>query len=131
LELAGRRLRSATTQYRLSPGNVIRVAKRLVAGPRFDLVVAGGLFDYLSDRAIVALLRVVYENLLTSGGILLFTNIGEGNPWRHLMEYGSNWSPIERSEDRILEICRQAGIPCCSVSVKRDPTGLALITVVQ
>jgi len=40
LQLAEQRLRPATTRYRLAPGNVLRVAKRLAHGPRFDLVVA-------------------------------------------------------------------------------------------
>jgi len=127
LELAGRRLRSATTQYRLVTGNVIRVAKRLAAGPPFDLIVAGGLFDYLSDRAIVILLRTISQSLFTPGGILLFTNIAAGNPWRPLMEYGSNWILIERSEGHIGELCLEAGIAASSVSITREATGLTLI----
>lgn len=130
LELAECRLRSATTEYRLEPGNVIRVAKRLASDGPFDLVVAGGLFDYLSDRAIVVLLRVISQSLLTCGGRLLFTNMAAGNPWRHLMEYGSNWTLIERSEARILDICRQADIPSLSVFLKREDSNLTLITTV-
>lgn len=129
LELAERRLRLATTRYRFAPGNVMRVAKRLARRPPFDLIVAGGLFDYLPDRAIVLLLREM-QVLLKPGGILLFTNIAEGNPWRHLMEYGSNWTLNGRSEDRVFEICRQAGIPRCSLSIKRETTRLTLITTV-
>lgn len=127
LELAERRLRLATTQYRLAPGNVLRVAKRLVSGARFDLVVAGGLFDYLPDRAIVFLLRVIFHDLLAPGGVLLFTNIAEGNPARALMEHGANWTLIERSEEQIRELCRDAGIARSSLSLERDPTGLTLI----
>lgn len=131
LELAEQRVRSASTRYRLAPGNIIRVAKHLIGGPRFDLVIAGGLFDYLSDKAIVALLREVSKNLLAPHGIFLFTNIAVGNPWRHLMEYGSNWRLIERSECRILESCCQAGIPERSVTMSREPTGLAVVASVS
>jgi hypothetical protein len=130
LELAAQRLSSVTSQYRLVPGNVIRVAKHLADRSRFDLVVAGGLFDYLSHRAMTLLLRVIFHDLLSPGGILLFTNIAEGNPWRALMEYDSNWTLIERSEARILEICREAGIAASSISVARETTGLTLITTV-
>jgi extracellular factor (EF) 3-hydroxypalmitic acid methyl ester biosynthesis protein len=77
------------------------------------------------------LLRVIFHDLLRPGGILLFTNIAEGNPWRPLMEYGSNWTLIERSEARILEICREAGIAASSISVTRETTGLTLITTVE
>ena len=76
----------------------------------------------------VELLRAIYEDLLRPGGILLFTNIAEGNPWRLLMEYGANWTLIERSEAGIIGICREAGIAISSVSVTRENTGLTLIT---
>lgn len=129
LELAGQRVRSATARYRLAPGNVLRVVKRLAhSGSRFDLVVAGGLFDYLSDKGIVFLLRSIFAELLAPGGVILFTNIAEGNPWRPLMEHGSNWSLIERTEAQVLALCREAGISPAEVSLKRDATGLTLLT---
>ena len=128
LELAEQRLRPVTTKYRLMPGNVIRIPKRLADEDRFDLVLAGGLFDYLSDRAIVFLVHAIYHDLLAPGGVLLFTNMAEGNPWRLLMEYGSDWNLVERSEDGILQICREAGIPRSSISLKREATRLTLIT---
>lgn len=128
LQMAERRLRSATTLYQVVPGNVLRVAKHLADSRRFDLVVAGGLFDYLSDKAIIWLLRVIFQDLLKPGGALLFTNIAEGNPWRPLMEYGSTWALIERSEVEIIEICRSAGIAKSSISMTREDTGLTPIT---
>jgi extracellular factor (EF) 3-hydroxypalmitic acid methyl ester biosynthesis protein len=131
VQLAERRLGSATTRYRLAPGNAIRVVKRLADSGAYDLIVAGGLFDYVSHRAMIKLLRTIGHDLLKDGGILLFTNIGECNPWRPLMEYGSSWTLIERSEVEILEICGEAGIANSSVSVTREDTGLTLITRVE
>jgi len=128
LSLAERRLRPVTDRIRLAPGNVLRVAKRLAHGERFDLAVAGGLFDYLSDKAIVFLLNTVYRDLLAPGGVFLFTNIAKDNPWRPLMEHGSNWSLIERDENRIRELCREAGIEASAVSLKRESTGLTILT---
>lgn len=130
LELAERRLQSATTRYRLAPGNVIRVARHLASGPRFDLIVAGGLFDYLPHQATVLLLRMISRDLLARGGVLLFTNIAEGNPWRPLMEYAADWTLIERSERLVIDICNEAGVATSSVSVRRETTGLTLITTV-
>ena len=127
LELAEQRLRPVTTTYRLIPGNVIRVIKRLADGGCFDLVLAGGLFDYLSDRAAVFLVNGIYQDLIAPGGVLLFTNMAEGNPWRLLMEYGSDWTLVERSEDRILEICCKAGIPRSSITLTREATRLTVI----
>lgn len=82
---------------------------------------------WLPDRASIYLLRVIAQDLLTPGGVLLFTNIAEGNPWRRLMEYGSDWDLIERSEVRILELCRAAGITGSCISLQREDTGLTLI----
>ena len=42
------------------------------------------------DRAIVFLVHAIYQDLLASGGVPLFTNMAQGNPWRLLMEYGSD-----------------------------------------
>ena len=128
LELAEQRLSSATSHYRLAPGNPIRVVKCLGSGAAFDLVLAGGVFDYVPHRATVMLLRVIYRDLLAEGGTLLFTNIAEGNPWRRLMEYGSDWPLIERSGASILEMCAEAGIPRSQVTVSREETGLTLVT---
>jgi extracellular factor (EF) 3-hydroxypalmitic acid methyl ester biosynthesis protein len=126
LALAATRLQATTCQIRLEPGNILRVSKRLTRCPPFNLVIAGGLFDYLSDKAIILLLRSVHEDLLVPGGVLLFTNLAKGNPWRTLM--GSNWSLNERTEGQIRELCRDAGIPQSAVFVKREATGLAILT---
>lgn len=131
LALAESRLRQATDRVRPAPGNVLRIAPRLSRGPRFDLVVAGGLFDYLNDKVIVFLLRSIYRDLLAPGGTFLFTNIAKGNPWRPLMEHGSNWTLIERSESEIRELCREAGLEQSAVSLRRESTGLTILTRVH
>lgn len=105
--------------------NAIKVAARVHG--KFDLVLAGGLFDYLPDRAATVLLRSVYRRLLSEGGTFFFTNIGRGNPFRCLIEYIGDWFLIERSEDDILALCAEAGIPEEEVSQRRDETGLAVL----
>lgn len=128
LVLADSRLRPATSRIRLEHGNVLRASKRLTCCPPFNLVVAGGLFDYLSDKAIIFLLRMIHEDLLAPGGILLFSNLAKGNPWRTLMGHGSNWCLNERTEGQIRELCRDASIPQSALFVKREATGLAILT---
>jgi SAM-dependent methyltransferase len=131
LDLAAQRLQPATTRFRLEPGNVLRVARQLADSDPFDSIIAGGLFDYLPDRAVVFLLRLLFQNLLAPGGVLLFTNIAAGNSWRTLMEYGANWTLIERSESRIRELVAEANIPHSCLALRRDSTGLALIATVE
>ena len=127
LELAESRFSAVTRRYRLVPGNILRVARHLADLSGFDLTIAGGLFDYLSDRAVVSLLRTIHGRLLAPNGVQLFTNMAEGNPWRTLMQYGSDWPIIERSEALIRGLCAEAGIGASEVEMTRDGTGLALL----
>ncbi len=99
-------------------------------GP-FNLVLAGGLFDYLPDRVAVLILRVAREHLLESGGRFVFTNIGQANPYRHWIEYLGDWRLIHRSENEVRGLCTEAGFTEPSVSVTSERTGLALIVGCQ
>jgi extracellular factor (EF) 3-hydroxypalmitic acid methyl ester biosynthesis protein len=112
---------------RFLPGNALRVVKRLQKEEGFDLVIAGGLFDYLPENQSVYLMRNVYDGLLSPGGRLFFTNIAAGNPYRPLIEYFGDWFLIERSEADILRYCALAGIPAENVRITRDVTKLALL----
>ena len=78
-------------------------------GP-FNLVVAGGLFDYLPDRAATILLRRVFGRLLAADGGMLFTNIATGNPYRCWIEDMGAWKLIERTDDQIHALLDAAGL---------------------
>jgi hypothetical protein len=112
---------------RIVPGNVMKVARHLGSDGPFDLVLAGGLFDYLPDRAATLLIRTVAERLLAEGGSFFFTNIASGNPYRPLIEYFGDWFLIERSEDDVRRLCREALLPDDAVTIRREETGLALL----
>ena len=74
---AGLRARAARSPRRPLPfvhGRVPRVLGKVRDAGGFDLVVAGGLFDYLPDRWAVATLSAARE-LLLPGGRMLFSNI--------------------------------------------------------
>ena len=122
---ARRVVQNIETRCHFIHDNAIRVVAR-VPGP-FDLVLAGGLFDYLPDRAAILLLKTVYRRLIRSGGTFFFTNIARGNPFRCLIEYIGDWFLIERSEEDILALCTEAGIPAEDVAQRREETGLAVI----
>jgi len=112
-------------RWQFHEADALTFARRL---PReaFDLVLAGGLFDYLDSRAATLLIRLGYRSL-APGGALYFTNIAKGNPYRTLIEYFGDWKLIERTEDDILRDCAAAGIDRESVAIRRDETGLALL----
>lgn len=96
----------------------------------FDLVLAGGLFDYLNERVAILAIQMAYR-ALAPGGTFFFTNIAMGNPYRTLIEYFGDWKLIERSEEDIYRYCQEAGISRQNVAIRREETGLALLIEVQ
>ena len=130
LEHSRTRLGAIADQCYFVQGMVPRVLRRVRGPERFDLILAGGLFDYLSDRFIVRTLHESWHDLLAPEGRILFTNIGRGNPFRVWLEYLANWRLIERSESDIVELCRSAEIPV-EPSLVRDATGLSIVAVLR
>ena len=103
-----------------------RVLVKLPDAGAFDLVVAGGLFDYLPDRWAVATLTAAGD-LLAPGGRLFLSNIARGNPFRPWIEYLADWWLLERDEADLRRLLGQSGFDVERVKVFRDSTGLALL----
>jgi extracellular factor (EF) 3-hydroxypalmitic acid methyl ester biosynthesis protein len=105
-------------------GNVFSAVRKFkVRGP-FDLIVAGGLFDYLSNRQITWLLDRLAKCLKVDGR-LCFTNIALRNPYREWMDYFTHWKLIERSEADLIALVREID-PNISMemTIAKDQTGL-------
>ena len=117
-------LRPIQDQVNAIQGNVFKVAKRMRES--YDLILIGGVFDYLDDRLVRSVLRSLYRNL-SSDGVLFFTNIRAKNPYRLHMEYLSDWVLIERSADDLLDLMEQAGCDMNKAMIKKDETGLSLL----
>jgi extracellular factor (EF) 3-hydroxypalmitic acid methyl ester biosynthesis protein len=120
-------------RIKVVPGNVVRVAKRIAVRTeeRFDLVLAGGLFDYLPEETAIYLIETALNGLLLRGGTFFFTNIASGNPYRPLIEYLGDWFLIERSEEELMRYCLAAGARPEEVRIMRDATGLAFVVEVK
>ena len=108
-------------------GMVPRVLRRVRDEGPFDLILAGGLFDYLSDRFIARTLSDAHA-MLAPAGRIVFTNIARGNPFRVWIEYMGDWTLIERAEDDLARICETAGLP--APVLVRDATSLAIVATV-
>jgi extracellular factor (EF) 3-hydroxypalmitic acid methyl ester biosynthesis protein len=121
------RLRRLGAKLTTVAENVLKVATSLHAQPPFDLILAGGLFDYLPTRHAKALLRTVFEQLLAPGGHFFFTNMAEPNPYRGWMRHVANWRVIERSADDIRALLEPVNQYCIETDMARDGTGLALL----
>lgn len=128
LDYTACKLGALAGRCRFVQGLVPRVLRRVRADGPFDLILAGGLFDYLPDRFITTTLREAWT-VLAPGGQLFFTNIAAGNPFRVWIEYMGDWRLIERSEAEIDGLCRDAGVPV--PTLQRDPTGLAILATVR
>jgi SAM-dependent methyltransferase len=130
IEFARAQLPAQGFRCQFEVGNALRVVPRLSRKSRYDLLIAGGIFDYLPDSAATRLLHYGYR-ALAPGGVLFFTNIASGNPYRPWMEYLVNWLLIERSADDLARLLDGAGVPSNSVTFARDLTGLTFLIRVE
>jgi extracellular factor (EF) 3-hydroxypalmitic acid methyl ester biosynthesis protein len=129
LDFAQSHLSGLGTRLHRVHGNALEMARSI--DERFDLVLAGGLFDYLPRAVAVRLIRSVARRLLAPGGVFFFTNIAAGNPYRPLIEHFGDWFLIERSEEEMLAMCDAAGLRREQVTISRESTGLTLIVEVR
>jgi extracellular factor (EF) 3-hydroxypalmitic acid methyl ester biosynthesis protein len=126
LEFARTRLTQIADRCEMVAGSVPRVLTRLNAREPFDIVVAGGLFDYLPDRWALSTLKAI-GRMLKPGGRLLFSNIAEGNPFRPWIEYLADWTLNERGPADVEQLILAADMPVASQRIFRDSTSLALM----
>lgn len=109
----------------LIQGNLLRLVKQI--NEQFDLILIGGVFDYLTDKTIVAVLKKIYNENLKPGGEIFFTNIASDNPYRTWMEYCFDWELIERSLENIQNIYEETALGNSAIAINRDETGLTLL----
>jgi extracellular factor (EF) 3-hydroxypalmitic acid methyl ester biosynthesis protein len=129
LAFARERLPRLAGRCEFVPGSVPRILSKVLAAGPFNLVVAGGLFDYLPNRWAIATLRAV-RRMLAPGGTLLFSNIAAGNPFRPWIEYLGDWTLIERDAEALERLIKQADFAAGSVRISRDSTALAMMVTV-
>ena len=122
--------RLSSIRRRITPitGNIYRVMRSL--SHKYDLVLIGGVFDYLNDKTISAVLSSLRDNVAENGK-LFFTNIAAANPFRIFMEYLSDWILIERTEHNLLNLITNAGWPKPACRITRDETGLTYLAEIR
>jgi hypothetical protein len=113
------------------PGDVVRALPALAAQGPYDLVLAGGLFDCLPDRAARFVAGQAVSRLCKPGGLFYFATTATGNLDRYWAEYVSDWVLIERDEPGIRSLLNDAYALIRGIRIHRDPTGLSLLTHVQ
>jgi extracellular factor (EF) 3-hydroxypalmitic acid methyl ester biosynthesis protein len=108
----------------LLPSNkniILREANAFFLSPssQYDVVWASGLFDYLTDRQAIILLKKMWL-WTASNGQLIFGNFLNTNNSKLLMEWCLGWFLIYRKPHEIIELAIQAGIPENAILFKSD-----------
>ena len=130
LEFSYTQLASIERQCVLVQGRVPFALRSVRKHGPFNLIVAGGLFDYLPSHVVERTMALACESLLAEGGRLVFTNLAKGNPFRVWLEYIADWPLLERSESDLLALAEGAGLGG-SMTLARDATGLAILATVS
>ncbi len=131
LELSKKRLAGLRGNVHLVSGNFLQALRKTEQSGPFDLILAGGLFDYLSDKHISFFLKYVLSKLLKQQGVLFFTNVKTDNPYRVWQEYLANWKLVYRSEDDIANLLTDAGFTANDFKIEKDETGLTFLVTVN
>lgn len=131
LELSKQRLRNLRANLHFVNGNFLQSLRKIEKLGPFDLVLAGGLFDYLSDKHISFFLKQSLQNLLNQTSLLFFSNIKDGNPFQVWQEYLADWKLVYRSEKDIIRLLGDAGFSTSEVKIETDKTGLTLLVTVH
>jgi extracellular factor (EF) 3-hydroxypalmitic acid methyl ester biosynthesis protein len=131
LEFSRERLLTLGERLKLIKGNMFRQINKFAENGPFDLVLAGGLFDYLTDDQVSFLLRAVTSKLLSRTGKFVFTNIARPNAYKCWMEYCANWFLTERTEDDFSSLFGRCAIDLRRVSIDQEPCGMTLLLEVD
>jgi extracellular factor (EF) 3-hydroxypalmitic acid methyl ester biosynthesis protein len=128
LQFSSTRLAELNGQLTTLEANIYKGVRKL--DEEFDLIIIGGVFDYLPDKIITAILDDLTGKLLP-GGMLFFTNIADGNPYRICMEYLANWQLIERSSEHISSLVRNSAAAGLNYTIEKEKTGLTYLVCLQ
>lgn len=127
LDESARRLTAISDRVRFQLTNVRRIPKLLAEGVGFDLIYAGGLFDYLPESITTTILKHAGQQILP-GGCLMFTNAAN-NPLYHsykpFIETMADWHLIDRTREEMELLLSASG--CLSHRLELEPTGLMWI----
>lgn len=96
---------------------------RFVPTRGYDLTWSAGLFDYLSDRVFVHLIKAMMS-ITKPGGEVVVGNFSDFNPSRDYMELLGHWQLIHRSRETLITLAARAGASPDQVQVHWEPEGV-------
>jgi SAM-dependent methyltransferase len=105
-------------------------ALKFVPSEKYDLIWSAGLFDYLTDRLFVRLVRSLLP-FVKDGGEVVVGNFSEFNASRDYMELMGDWYLEHRSEEQLKALAERAGATPRLTEVHWEPEGVNLFLHVQ
>ena len=103
---------------------------RFLPAKGYELVWSAGLFDYLTDRTFVYLLKALMA-VTKRGGEVVVGNFSDFNPSRDYMELLGDWVLQHRTRDHLRELALEAGAAADSIEVQWEPEGVNLFLHVR
>ncbi len=89
----------------------------------YDLIWAGGLFNYLEDRLFAQMIRHLAK-LLKPGGNLVLGCISDQNPNKAYLEVLLEWRSYHRSEDQLRALCDEAIPDLKTLKIETEELGI-------
>lgn len=92
--------------------NVTKGTERrtLLGGKRPMVIDIMGLFEYLTDKQCIKILRALHASLAPTG-VIIFTNMSPGHPHLHVHQRGLGWpGVIQRTIHEVITLVEAAGI---------------------
>ncbi len=91
---------------------------------QYDIIWSAGVFDYLSDKVFLYMLKR-FKNWVKKDGNIIIGNFSENNPTRPYMEFG-HWFLFHRSKEKLLNLARKANFDNRQIKVDKEPEGINL-----
>ena len=83
----------------------------------YDMIWSAGLFDYLNDKAFVALLKKLKVCLALPGEIIIGNYNEDHNPSRAYLEVLGDWHLIHRTKRQLYYLAKAAGFSDCQIKI--------------
>ena len=107
-----------------------RNAFRYRTDKKYDLIWSAGLFDYFNDKLFKSLLKKMYD-LLSEKGTLVVGNFSDTNPSRGAMEVLGQWYMYHRSENDLINLAMDIGVPREKITVNCEATKVNLFIHIE
>lgn len=108
-------------------GNILRIDREFRDSKPYDLVILGGLFDYIKDTTMSDILTFIWSKLIKDGGVIFFTNSLQKKTPGPFTEQMDDWAAIERNDEALMELCVSAGIPEQAINIAQDGSNRTII----